>query len=602
MSSRQQDKSPSKRRPRNYLARREQLRLLMLVGTLMLVFLLMNEAGKKKNWEWLTGPEGDPLTEAERGGSEDIDTREVLVAGNNIEQIPGTIVTTDTTWKPPKNLDDEGLALRRAEMDFWREPVPPPDWPRRPELPVELEVEIDADGEPVTLVSAERRAATLTLLDEHWQASAEQASETIAADPHVNEEDQALWLAQLQMLQSGWKTQLESAASATPETGPQAISLKQFDELWREVDRFDRRRQRRQRRDLPRLLKTVRDNRPLSADDAKSFRATLALLDARWQAYTKQAIDAAIANVRLSQEDRGAWLTILQELRKQWNEQLHDALAAAVDPAQLTDAQRRELARFEELFDELSLDAVRDNTFVPRIGETNAWFRLLEHLQKADQDLLVAAEAPRVGFRQLYQQPGDYRGRLIRIRGNAKLAYHLMAPSNIDGIEGYYHFVLFPLGGTDPILVYTLELPPGFPEVKDRDIDKEVTELDDVPVEFTGYFFKCAAYTAGDGSRVAPLILAKTATWTPKPAVSTSEMPNVWLLAGAVVVIALLSIGLAMLVYVRHGATPAQKYSAAARVQPQQFAALAEEVVAPSPEERLQDLANDDANSPTTGS
>ncbi|MGY8767300.1 MAG: hypothetical protein ACKVH8_02555 [Pirellulales bacterium] len=38
--------------PRNYFSRREQIRIMMLVFTLMLVIVLMYEASKPKNWNW----------------------------------------------------------------------------------------------------------------------------------------------------------------------------------------------------------------------------------------------------------------------------------------------------------------------------------------------------------------------------------------------------------------------------------------------------------------------------------------------------------------------------------------------------------------------
>ncbi|HUT12791.1 MAG TPA: hypothetical protein VMY42_20005 [Thermoguttaceae bacterium] len=45
------------RPPRNYLARREQVRLLLLVVVLGLVVFAVNEARKEKNWAWLFGEE-----------------------------------------------------------------------------------------------------------------------------------------------------------------------------------------------------------------------------------------------------------------------------------------------------------------------------------------------------------------------------------------------------------------------------------------------------------------------------------------------------------------------------------------------------------------
>ncbi|MEZ6120778.1 MAG: hypothetical protein R3C28_29960 [Pirellulaceae bacterium] len=42
-----------RRRPPNYASRSVQMRLLVLVGSLMLIFILMSEAAKPANWRWL---------------------------------------------------------------------------------------------------------------------------------------------------------------------------------------------------------------------------------------------------------------------------------------------------------------------------------------------------------------------------------------------------------------------------------------------------------------------------------------------------------------------------------------------------------------------
>jgi len=476
------DNSRRKRPPRKYLSRREQLRLLLLVGSLMLVVVLMNEARKPQHWRWLTGPDGEALTDAEFVG-EDIDTRlQPAQNKDGVENLPGAIIAPSFRFEPPAGpdggLEDEDAAYRRAEMEFWKQ--------------------------------------------------------------------------QMELLE------------------------------WR-----DRRR-------LPQVLKAVRDGEPLPPEDAQAWAETLQLLDRRWQKYTEQAMDSLTFDPQLPDEDRGVWLSILSRLHNHWSERLHEALAAAAKPSTLTDAQRAELERFQALFDEMSIRAIRDDTVISRPAETNAWFRLFEQLQQAEPQALVEAEAPRIGFRQMFKQPEEYRGRLIRVRGEAKRAYHLQAPRNFVGIEGYYKFIVFPAGGpSSPIFVYTLEVPEGFPKITDLDVDKEVTDLEDVHVEFTGYFFKRVAYQATDSTRVAPLVLAKMPTWTPQQPKGDPKPPNPWLLLAAVLGTALLGTAVAAFVVSRHGATPSSKaYAPAARAKPQQFAALAEEDLAPPPEERLQQMSD----------
>ena len=476
MTSRQSDNSPRKTRPRNFLARREQWRLFMLVGSLMLVIILMSEARKPKNWVWLTRLKTDELTEGEMGGGE-IDTR-ITPSGTNIENpelLPGMLVEPSFRFERKADLDDRDRAFERVEKDFWKQ--------------------------------------------------------------------------QLKLLDSA-----------------------------------DRRR-------IPLALKAVRDQQPLSEDDAQAWSETLEILNERWKEYTEDAISSVTLDTQLTDQDRGTWLSILEELQTKWNEQLRPAFEAAADPASLTSEQSKQIREFQQLFDQLSLEGIVDGTPIPWPNETNAWFRLVEYLNKADQEKLAEADLPYVGFRQLYQQPDQYRGEMIRIRGSAHRAYHLSAPTNIAGIDGYYKFIISLAGHSDdPVLVYALELPEGFPEVKDLNVDKEVTDLVDVDVEFTGYFFKNAAYQAGDGIRVAPLVLAKEPTWTPRVARGEPEPPNWYLFAAAAFGTAVLGTAIAAFVMKRHGATPSQHYAPTAQVQPSQFAALADEDVK-VPSERLGEMS-----------
>lgn len=92
-------------RPRNYLSRREQWRLLVLVLSLGLVFILMNEARKPKNWHWLTSA-GDGPEESRAGSAEEgpIDTR--LQRTRAQDEIPGTFVSPAAD--PPQAPEDSG--------------------------------------------------------------------------------------------------------------------------------------------------------------------------------------------------------------------------------------------------------------------------------------------------------------------------------------------------------------------------------------------------------------------------------------------------------------------------------------------------------------
>ncbi len=467
--------------PRNYLSRNEQLRLLLMVGSLMLVFIAMNEARKPKYWK-MFAPAADSSAEsaADQSGGGKIDTRLNAVRTADRQRLPGEIVAEGFNWRPEETIDDQDLARHQAEKDFWR----------------------------------------------------------------------------------------------------QQMELLPYE----------------QRNDLPRVLHAVRSGEALDEEDAGRWESTLATLDQRWQEYSQQAMDAVTSDQNLQDEDRAAWLLILHQMQKRWDDRLHDALASAADPSKLTDAQREELGKFQSLFDEMSMDIVRDDTVVSRKEEKNAIYRVFEDLQKADQQALQQADAPRVGFRQLFNQPDQYRRQLVHIEGVARQAYRVRAPRNMLGIEQFYVFTIFPArGSSDPILVYSLGVPEGFPAIKDKDIDKEVTLLKE-PVEFTGYFFKRVAYPAKRDTMVAPLVFAKSPTWQPQPPEEVAELPGMWSVLTAVLGAALLGVAVAYIVFLRHRRTPSQRYGPAARATPQDLAALHDMQLSPTPSETMAQLAEQSAS------
>lgn len=459
--------------PRNYLSRNEQLRLLLMVGSLMLVFVLMNEARKPKYWA-MFAPPADSTEEGEAatvGDDEEIDTRLRSTRTANRQRLPGEIDADGFQWKPAADLDDQALASREAQKQVWRQ--------------------------------------------------------------------------QMELLPY------------------------------------------KQRQDLPQVLHAVRMGQALDTESAERWQQTLALLDRRWDEYLERSVDTVTSDRHLQDEDRAAWLLILHEMQKLWDDKLHEALAAAADPGALTAAQREVLQDFGKLFDEMSMDIVRDDTLVDRGAERNAVYRVFEDLQYAD----AQADAPRASFRQLFSQPDQYRRSLVRVAGNARQAYRVQAPPNMLGIEQFYVFTIFPARGpSNPILVYCLEVPEGFPEVKDKDIDKEVTLLNE-PVEFTGYFFKRVAYPAKEETLVAPLVFAKGLTWQPQPAEAVAELPGLWSVLAAVLGAALLGTAVAYVVFMRHRHTPSRRYAPAARATPQDLAALNDMQLSPSPSETMAQLA-----------
>lgn len=177
------------------------------------------------------------------------------------------------------------------------------------------------------------------------------------------------------------------------------------------------------------------------------------------------------------------------------------------------------------------LDSVRDDT-VFRGAEHDAFFHLLEILHNTDQKTLDAASRGPTAFVQLYQQPDEYRGKLVSVRGTVRGVFEIPASRNDYGIRRYYQTWIQPYDNPElPLVLYVLELPPKFP----------VAERMHEEVEITGFFFKRWAYRAQDAIRSAPLLLAKTVRWK-QPLVAETQPVDVKLIVG-IVALALIGAG-----------------------------------------------------------
>lgn len=153
------------------------------------------------------------------------------------------------------------------------------------------------------------------------------------------------------------------------------------------------------------------------------------------------------------------------------------------------------------------LKAVKDDTPF-RDEEQAAWFGLFGILRDADSRALQRASLGNVTYVQLFDQPDVYRGKLVTLGGVVRRTETMNAPKNEAGIAAYTRAILEPADGSNnPIILYVLELPEGFPA--GPDVSAKVT--------LTGYAFKRWVYTAQDGLRLAPVVLAKTLRWYPAP-------------------------------------------------------------------------------------
>jgi hypothetical protein len=181
--------------------------------------------------------------------------------------------------------------------------------------------------------------------------------------------------------------------------------------------------------------------------------------------------------------------------------------------------------------------AVQDDT-VFQAAEAAAWYKLLAYLNNTTDEQLRAAAVGPVGFAQLHESPAAFRGRVIELAGDVWRAHYLEAPKNEFGIRGYWQCWLFPANSQNPIVVYALQLPVGFPQgmkLRER-------------VEFMGVFFKRWAYASKSGSRVAPLVVAGRGRWHPAPEPTQRLLPGARHVATIVVACAAFAAAVAWLV------------------------------------------------------
>ncbi len=159
------------------------------------------------------------------------------------------------------------------------------------------------------------------------------------------------------------------------------------------------------------------------------------------------------------------------------------------------------------------LESVRDNKPLGP-SEWEAWLHLFDVLQNSDEATLAEASTGPASLVQLFEQSSEYRGELVSTRGIVRRAHAAKTPRNEYGLTAYYQTWLWPEDQPDePMTVWSLELPEGFP------LGMEIAE----EAEVTGFYFKLWAYKSGDGNvRRAPMLLSKTIHWRQKPKVGHS--------------------------------------------------------------------------------
>jgi hypothetical protein len=188
------------------------------------------------------------------------------------------------------------------------------------------------------------------------------------------------------------------------------------------------------------------------------------------------------------------------------------SLAAIIDGRTPSENEEILLAGFQRTLDELHLARIEDDTLFLRPAEREIWLRLQGLARDTDPAELRRQSAGQVSYLQLFKQPNEYRGRPVTIRGTAMYAYRVSVGENYLGVKEHFVFWINPDGGpTSPIVVYAIDVPPGFPAIE-ANRDGDMTRLhEDLVV--TGYFLKRGAYLGKDGTYTAPLVIANVPEW-----------------------------------------------------------------------------------------
>ncbi|WP_145061244.1 hypothetical protein [Adhaeretor mobilis] len=182
------------------------------------------------------------------------------------------------------------------------------------------------------------------------------------------------------------------------------------------------------------------------------------------------------------------------------------------------------------------LDNVEDNALFLK-SEEEAWLAVLEAVRSEGVDGLSEKSIGQLAYAQLIEQPKVYRGRVVTVHGTVLREEELTPVDNELGIANYHRLVISPTGGGQwPFVVYAISLPETFP--RGEKLREEVT--------VHGYFFKNWSYPHSQGYGLAPIVVANSVEWQPRPpsaelkVKSTAELPPWWAIASVAVAALLL--------------------------------------------------------------
>lgn len=162
---------------------------------------------------------------------------------------------------------------------------------------------------------------------------------------------------------------------------------------------------------------------------------------------------------------------------------------------------------------------------------------VIDRARQLDQQDIDAAAIDNVAFTVLMTRPDDYRGRILRLKGTLRQLQPYTGPGSDAFGEGVYQGWMFTAtSDNNPYCLLLTELPPDVPTGTDMEI----------PVEFTGYFYRLYGYLTRGGDHVAPLLIGKSLQPRPLPAAPDNHIGEdlsrivLFFLLGLVLVLGLL--------------------------------------------------------------
>ena len=282
------------------------------------------------------------------------------------------------------------------------------------------------------------------------------------------------------------------------------------------------------------VLRAAKYNDALNPASFPDWPLLLEDLDVRRKSYYTSIMQRVQSLPEDQLNEKQRWLNTLSKLQQSWDEDLRGALdrflQQSTSPTEQPVFTAEQLAAIDQLLsllDKIALDYVEDNAMTSKRSDMQAWYGLFDRLQRLSADELQAASVGPVSYVQLFEQPDFYRGKMVTIYGEVRGAYWVPAGKNPMGIERYYVFWVRPVDGSNnPIAVYALEPPAGFPEIhqQNENSDKETWKE---PVEVNGCFLKKLVYLSQDSARVCPLLLAKSLDWKPVEPQPAAQLPGI---------------------------------------------------------------------------